>query len=129
MMKKNQFYHVLRVLLGLALIFFGLNILIGFLENPPLPEAATAFATALFNSGYMMTVVEIFEIVIGIMLVFNRFVPLAAVLLVPLSVNFVLFHLFLDFRGIIPAVVISIANLYFVLANWDLYKPLLKMKD
>ena len=128
-MRKNLFYNVVRVLLGLLLAFSGFNKLIGFLENPPLPEAATALISALFNSGYMMTVVGIFEIVIGIMMVFNRFVPLAAVLLVPLSINFILFHLFLDLRGIIPAVVISIANLYIVMVNWDLYKPLLKMKD
>ena len=90
----------LRLFFGLFLFVFGLNRFLQFMPLPPLSEAATNLMQAFIDSGYIMTVVAIFQIVCGLLLLFNRFTALALVLIFPILVNAFLFHLFLDISGI-----------------------------
>jgi uncharacterized membrane protein YphA (DoxX/SURF4 family) len=93
---------VARVLLGLPLIVFGLNAFLNFIPPPstPLPENAMAFVGALAQSGYMMPLIGITHLVVGSLLLANRFVPLALVLFAPFIVNSVAFHFFLERSGL-----------------------------
>lgn len=95
---------VLRFLLGLPLIAFGLMDLFAPMQSPPgMPEAAKAFSAALAATGYMMPMIGIVLTVGGVLLVVNRFVPLALLLLAPFWVNSFLFHAFLERTGLLPA--------------------------
>lgn len=91
---------VLRILLGVLMLVFGLNKFLGFIPLPELPEAARNFMGALGNTGYLMQLVALIEIVGGILLLVNKYVPLALVLLFPVMLNAFLFHAFLDLPGI-----------------------------
>ena len=78
-MKKAQV--IIRILLGLIVLIFGLNKFLQFMPMPPLPESASEFMGVLVKSGYLMQAVAIVEIVTGIMLLINRFQALALVIL------------------------------------------------
>src|SRR4029079_13963206 len=93
---------VIRVLLGALLLFAGLNKFFGFAPNPEHNAAATAFMGALVSSGYMLKVIALVEILCGAAFVSGRFVALAAVVLAPIALNIVLFHLMLDMSGSAP---------------------------
>jgi putative oxidoreductase len=84
---------VARYLLGLMFVVFGANFFLHFLPQPPLEGPAGDFAMALFHSGYVMQVVKTVEVIAGLMLLFNRFVPFALTLLAPVVVGIVGFHL------------------------------------
>jgi uncharacterized membrane protein YphA (DoxX/SURF4 family) len=84
-----------RILLGLVFLVFGLNGFLQFLPQPPLPEPAGAFMGALAATGYMFPLIKGTEVVAGLMLLGGRFVPLALVLLAPVVVNIVAFHVVL----------------------------------
>lgn len=114
----------LRIVLGLILIIFGANKFIGFMPTPDLPEAAGNFMGALANTGYMFPLIGLVEIIVGLLLVFNKWVAFALVLLAPVAVNMVLFHLKLAPGGIGPAALVTILNVILIYANWDKYKPL-----
>ena len=87
---------IIRVLLGLLFFVFGLNGILHFLPMPPMPPSdATTFSTILMVSGYMK-VVSLIMIVAGLLLLVGRYVPLALVLLGPVLVNILLFHLTLE---------------------------------
>jgi uncharacterized membrane protein YphA (DoxX/SURF4 family) len=88
---------VVRILMGLPLVAFGLNAFLNFIPQPetPMPEGAMAFAGALMNTGYMMQLIGVTQLIVGLFLVLNRFVPLALVLFAPFMVNSVAFHAFL----------------------------------
>jgi hypothetical protein len=79
---------ILRVLVGLPFLVFGLNHFVPFMkmEPPPLPEAAMQMMGAMVPTHYM-DVVKALEVVGGLMLLVGRFVPLGLVLLVPVTVN------------------------------------------
>ena len=125
-MKKAQL--IVRILLGLTVLIFGLNKFLQFMPMPPMPEAADEFMGALVATGYLMVVVAIVEIITGIMLLTNRFQPLALVLLFPVLLNAFLFHLFLAPAGIGGALVATAMNIFLFFANKESYKSILKIK-
>ncbi len=117
---------IIRILLGLMVLVFGLNKFLQFLPMPPLPEAAGEFMGALANSGYIFPIVAIVEIVTGILLLINKFKALALVVLFPVMLNAFLFHLFLDLPGIGGAALAIIMNAFLIISEKESYQGLLK---
>ena len=122
---SNKIQTAARILLGIVLLVFGLNGFLQFLPAPELPEAAMSFFGALMATGYLLPLVKAIEVIVGVMLLANRFTPLALVLLAPISVNIVAFHLFLAPAGIGPAALVAVLNLYLLIANRDVFKSIL----
>jgi hypothetical protein len=118
---------VVRILMGLPLVVFGLNAFLNFIPPPqtPLPEGAIAFAGALMNSGYMFQLIGITQLVVGLMLVTNRFVPLALALFAPFIVNSVAFHAFLEPSGQPMALVFLAMELYLAWTYRNSYRSML----
>src|SRR4051812_20137495 len=118
---------VARVLMGLPLVVFGLNGFLNFIQPPntPMPERTAAFVGALMNSGYMMQLIAITLLIVGGLLLVNRFVPLALVLFAPFILNSILFHVFLERSGLPMAGVFLVLELYLAWAYRAAYKPLL----
>jgi len=80
-------------------IVLGLNGFLGFLSLGPVPAGpAGQFLGALFLSHYYWVVAGL-QVVGGGLLLVNRFVPLAMVLLGPVIVNIICYHLFLNRSG------------------------------
>jgi len=99
---------IARFLLGLVFVVFGLNGFLNFLEMGPFPTGlAGQFIGALFLSHYFWVVAGL-QVVGGVLLLMNRFVPVALVLLGPLIVNILLYHLFLNRVGFAPAILVTI---------------------
>jgi len=117
-----------RYLLGLILFVFGLNGFLNFLPAPELPAAAGAFLGALVEAGYVLPIVKFFEVVIGVLLLAGRFVPLALVMLVPISINIVALHVALDPAGGAPAYLVGLLNVALLFAHRDAFAPLLQAK-
>lgn len=99
---------VARLLLGLLFIVAGANILFHIFPDPPaLPGLAGQFAGAMMQSHYM-TFVGVFQLVGGLLLVANRYVPLGLTILGPVIVNIVLFHALMEHKGLPVAIVVAI---------------------
>ena len=105
---------IVRLLLGFMLVVFGLDAFFGFLPVPstPLPEGAAAFLGSLTQTGYMIPLIALTHLVTGFLLVVNRFVPIALVLLAPFLVNSLAFHTFLERSGLPMAMVLLLFELY-----------------
>ncbi len=88
-----------RVLLGLLFLVFGLNGFLHFIPMAPPAGLAGQYMGALFLSHYLLAVF-LLEIVGGVLLLANRFVPLALVLLGPVVVNILLFHALMAPEGL-----------------------------
>jgi uncharacterized membrane protein YphA (DoxX/SURF4 family) len=123
-MKKAKL--VVRVLLGVVLIIFGMNKFLQFMPLPPMSLAATDLMTALVDSGYIMVIVAIVEVVTGILILLNKYLALALVILFPILLNAFLFHLFLDLPGIGGASFAILMNVFLIFVNKKKYSELLK---
>ena len=116
----------IRIILGLILVVFGVNKFAQFIPFPPMPEPAVSFMTSLVETGYMMPIVAVIEIAVGLMLLANRYVALALLLLAPIAVNIILFHLILDLKGIAGGAVVFAAMVYLMYLNKEKYQALLQ---
>lgn len=119
-----------RIFMGLILCAsgtFGLLTAFGAIPAPsaPMPTGATAFAGALANTGYMMPLVSGTQLIVGVLLLIKQFVPLALILLAPLLVSILAFHLFLAPAGIVPGLVLTALELYLAWVYRAAYRPLL----
>jgi uncharacterized membrane protein YphA (DoxX/SURF4 family) len=121
---------IARVLLGLMFTVFGLNGFLHFIPEPktPMPEGAAAFAGALMATGYMFQLVAGTQLLSGVLLLVNRFVPLALAFLAPVLVNIIAFHVFLAPASIGPGIVVTVLELYLAWAYRAAYRPMLAMK-
>lgn len=123
---KTKISLASRYLLGLSYFVFGLNGFLQFLPMPPLPESAMAFMGALGGSGYFFPVLKGTEVIMGLFLLIGFSVPLALVVLAPITIQIFLFHFFLT-PGLENSVVPLLMIAWHVLAAlqyWHVYRPL-----
>lgn len=118
---------VCRLLLGVMFFVLGLNNILGFLKMPPpLSPDAMTFLTILHVSHWMAFVGAIMTIA-GLLLLVNRFVPLALTLLAPVLVNILLYHALLWPHGAVLALVAAVLEIVLVAAYFRNFLPLLAM--
>ena len=98
---------IARYLLGLLFLVFGLNGFLQFLKMPPPTGAAAQFFGALFVSHEIAIIMAV-QLICGVLLLANRFVPLALLALGAVIVNIVLFHVFMNPSGLPPALIATI---------------------
>ena len=99
---------IARLLLGLIFVVLGLNGFLNFLSMGPMPSGlAGQFVGALVLSHYFWVVAAL-QVAGGALLLVNRFVPLGLVLLGPVIVNIILYHVFLNLTGIALAIVVTV---------------------
>ena len=93
-----------RILLGLMFLVFGLNGFLHFIHQPPPTGLALQYFMVL-SASHIMVVVFLLQVIGGALLLVNRFVPLALVLLGPVIVNILLFHITMEPAGLPPGLV------------------------
>jgi putative oxidoreductase len=104
--------HIARILLGLVFVVFGSNAFLHFIPVPPMQGDAGAFMGALIHSGYVYVIAGL-QVAGGLcLLIGSRLVPLGLILLGPVIVNIMLYHMFLDPTGLPIACVISVLALF-----------------
>jgi putative oxidoreductase len=105
---------IARYLLGLIFLVFGLNGFLHFIPMPP-PKGALAaqFGGVIFASHYWVVVFGV-QVLGGVLLLVNRYVVLALVLLGPVIVNIFFFHALMAAEGLPLAIVVVV--LWLILA-------------
>jgi putative oxidoreductase len=121
---NSMFTKIIRIVLGLALLVFGANKLFHFIPMEAPTGAAGEFMNSLGKTGYLFPIVGVLEMIIGILLLLKKWVAFALVLLAPISINILLFHLFLDIPGLSFALVVVVFNSVLIFKHWQQYKPL-----
>ncbi len=121
---NSQFSLLVRVTLGLMLVVFGSNKFLHFIPLPPPSGAAADFMNSLGATGYIFPIVGILEVCIGVLLLLKKWIAFALILLAPISINILLFHLFLDIPGVSAALLVAALNGILMYKHWKQYTPL-----
>jgi len=100
-------YTVARFLLGLIFTVFGLNGFFHFIPMQPPSGVAGQYLAALFVSHYVIPIF-LLQVVGGVLLLVNKYVPLALLLLGPVVVNILMFHGFMAPEGLPLALITTV---------------------
>ena len=119
---------VARVLLGLIFAVLGVVGLFGLGPQPEMSEEAGAFMGAIMDTGYLWPVIKVTEIVCGVLLILGMFVPLALVVLAPVVLNILLFHVFLEPGSLVIGIVAVALGLYVAHQHRESFSGVLKRK-
>ena len=120
---------ITRVLLGLPFLIFGLNHFFPFIPHPPMDGVALDYMMGLTKVGYFWPLLRGLEILIGIALISGRFVPLALVVLAPISLHIFLFHAFVLLANLPLAILILGLHVFLIVKYWDYYKQIFTVKS
>ena len=120
---------IARILMGLAFTVFGLNGFLHFIPPPKeMPPGTGEFFGALMKTGYMLPLIFGTQLLTGVLLLLNRFVPLALALIAPVIVNIITFHIALNPSGIVPGLVVLVLELYLAWAYRKSFRSMLAFR-
>jgi hypothetical protein len=98
---------IARYLAGVIFLVFGLNGFVNLIPLPPPAGVAGQFMGALYASHYLW-VIFAFQLVAGVLLLVNRYVPLAVAVLAPVIVNILTFHVLMAPSGLPLALFVAV---------------------
>ena len=116
---------IARFLLGLIFLVFGLNGFFHFLSMPAPTGVAGQFMGALFVSNFLI-VIFVMQLIGAVLLLVNRYVPLALTLLAPIIVNILLFHLLMAPSGVLLAILVAVLWVLVLLSVRSAFASLLQ---
>ncbi len=127
---KKVIHIILKVVLAIILIMPVLGTMGIF--PPPTPDMyntteAYDFIMALTNAKYVMWIMSL-VFTLSFVLMLAKKMALVALLILPITINIVAFHMFLDgglfTAGALMGNVLLLLNIYFLWQNRDRYKAL-----
>ena len=98
---------IARILLGLLFVVFGLNGFLNFIHGP-MPTGVAGQYLAVMGGTLYIHFVFVVQIVGGLLLLSGQFVPLALVLLGPVIINILLFHVSMQPSGLPPGLLATV---------------------
>ena len=119
---------IVRIIMGDIFTLFSLMYFLRLMPAQELQGAAGTFMMGLFSSGYVLNVVKAIELICGIALITGQFVPLATVVIFPITLNIFLYHAFLMPGSVAMSVVLLALNLFLAYAYKEKYTLLLLRK-
>jgi putative oxidoreductase len=119
---------IIRFLLGLLLLFASIVVLFNLVTPPPLEGKAKDFMIGVNAAGYLMPLIKVTELLCGLAFVSGYFVPLALVVIAPITINILLYHIFVAPEGLPVAIFMVLANIFLAYANREKFMPILAAK-
>src|ERR1700758_3765353 len=98
---------VAQYLTGVIFLVMGLNGFLNFIPLPPPAGIAGQFMSVLYVSHYLW-VIFAFQVIAGVLLLANRYVPLAIAMLAPVLVNILTFHALMAPSGLPLALFVAV---------------------
>ena len=119
---------IVRILMGLMFMFASVSYFLKLFPQPELTGDVKVFMDGITASVYLMTLIKAIELLCGIAFLVGRFVPLATVVIFPITLNILLFHAFLGPEGLPVAGALFVANLFLAYNYRQNYAPMLVAK-
>ena len=120
---------IIRTLIGLLLLFASISFFLKLAPEPEVTGNFKAFNVGLVASTYIMPLAKSIELLCGVAFVTGRYVTLASILILPITINILFIKYFLSPEGIPTALFLFLGNMFLIYNHWDNYKSLFIAKD
>lgn len=115
---------IIRTLIGLLLLFASIGFFLKLMPEPATNGDFKAFQLGIVASTYLMPLAKSIELLCGLSFVSGRYVTLANILILPITVNILFINFFLTPEGIPIALFMFFGNLFLIYSYWKNYKSL-----
>ncbi|MFI0491096.1 DoxX family membrane protein [Flavobacterium sp.] len=115
---------VIRILIGILLLFASLSYFFKFGEKPALAGDMKTVMDGFTATKYLMPLAKVVELICGLSFITGKFIKISAVILVPISLNILLINVFLMPEGAPIGAALLLGNIFLIYRNWDSYKGL-----
>lgn len=122
---KNKALFIVRILFGLFMANSGLSKFTHHMSTPEVPEAADNLMNAFAESGWMIPLIAIAEIVGGILIAIPKYEAIGALILLPVFIGIVLFNIVLAPDQAIMSIVLFIVLGWILFENKNKYEKLI----
>ncbi len=124
--KHPIFRRVAQALLGIPLLLAGLNKFFEFYD-PNNAELLAEVINSLVATGYLIPFIAAVEIAGGLLLLVNRFVGLALIILFPITINIFLVHAVWDPATVALGAILLVLNVVLMISYYEKhYRQLLQ---
>ena len=119
---------IIRTLIGLLLLYASMSFFLKLAPEPEVTGNFKAFNVGLVASTYILPLAKSIELLCGLAFVTGRYVTLASILILPITINILFINFFLSPEGIPVAMFLFIGNLFLIYTHWENYKGLFVAK-
>jgi uncharacterized membrane protein YphA (DoxX/SURF4 family) len=124
---KKKILLVVCILFGLMFINSGLNKFFNYMPMPKdIPENMMKAMGAMMQIGWLFPLVAVAEITGGVLVIFEKFRALGAIILFPILVGVLMTHIFIAPSGLPLALVFCAIELWVIIENREKYLPMIK---
>ena len=113
---------IVRVLIGLLLLFASVSFFLKLVPEPVSTGDFKAFQVGLIASSYLMPLAKAIELLCGLAFIIGRYVTLANIIILPVTLNILLINYFLAPEGLPIALFMFLGNLFLIYRYWNNYK-------
>ncbi len=119
---------IIQTLIGLLLLYASISFFLNLTPDLASTGDFKAFQVGLIASVYLMPLVKILEFLCGLAFLTGRYVTLANIIILPVTINIFFVNFFLYPEGIPVAILIFLGNLFLIYRYWNNYKSLFVAK-
>jgi putative oxidoreductase len=113
---------VVRILIGLFLLFASISFFLKLTPEPVTTGDFKAFQLGLVASTYLMPLAKGIELLAGLSYLTGKYVTLANIVVLPVTLNILLINYFLAPATLPIAILLFLANIFLIYRYWDNYK-------
>jgi uncharacterized membrane protein YphA (DoxX/SURF4 family) len=114
---------IIRTLIGLLLLFASLSYFFDLVPPEPITnDSFKAFNVGLIASSYLYPLAKSIELICGIAFVTGRYVTLANILILPITINILFINYFMSPDKLPIAALLFLANIFLIYRYWNNYR-------
>ncbi|MGL2964436.1 DoxX family protein [Flavobacterium sp. RSB2_4_14] len=115
---------IIRTLIGLFLLFVSIGFFLKLFPEPVTTGDFKAFQVGLIASSYLMPLAKSVELLCGLSYVSGKYVTLANIVILPVTLNILLINYFMTPDNLPIAGLLFLGNLFMIYRYWSNYKTI-----
>jgi glycerol-3-phosphate acyltransferase PlsY len=119
---------IIRTLIGLLLLFLSIGYFLKLMPEPVSNGEFQAFDAGAVSSIYIIPIAKFVELLCGLAFVFDLYVTLASILILPIILNILFLDYYLTPQAMPIAIFLFLGNFFLIYKHWKNYKRLFSQK-
>lgn len=119
---------IIRTLIGLLLLSLAVGYFLKLMPEPTTNGNFKAFEIGAVSSVYIMPIAKFVELLCGLAFIFDLYVTLASILILPIVLNILFLDYYLTPQALPISIFLFLGNFFLIYKHWDNYKGLFSRK-